>query len=25
MAHGVSEKEIFDIGDWLEKILLYRA
>ena len=25
MAHGVSEKEIFDIGDWLEQFLLYQA
>jgi len=23
MAHGVSEKEIFDISDWLEQFLLY--
>jgi phospholipase/carboxylesterase len=23
MAHGLSEKEIFDISDWLEQFLLY--
>ncbi len=25
MAHGVSEKEISDIGDWLEQFLLYQV
>jgi phospholipase/carboxylesterase len=25
MAHSVSEKEIFDISDWLEQFLLYGA